>query len=76
MNKPKGKARGGAGRQAVNDLGDVGHAVMSDLKRGDFGRRLRRDLHDLYHFYLDEESRARLGRMGRVKRFFAMSWGC
>jgi hypothetical protein len=74
MSEPRDGHRGGAGRQAARDLGDVGHAVMDDLKRGDFGRHLKRDLHDLYHFYLDEASRAKLQRMGRIKRAFAMSW--
>lgn len=74
MNQSEKEARGGVGKQAARDLGDVGHAVMNDLKRGDFGRHLKRDLQDLYHFYLDDASRARLQGMGRIKRALAMSW--
>lgn len=73
MSAAKGKY-GTTGKQAREDLAELGSKVMEDIQHGKFLLHVKRDLHDLYHFYLDEESRARLGRMGRIKRFLAMSW--
>ena len=53
----------------------VGKLVVDDIFRGDLRRTLSRDLHDLYDFYVDDETRARVGRMGRLRRWFtAGTW--
>jgi len=48
--------------------------LREDLRRGDFKRTIRRDWNELKEFYLDQERQTRLLAMGKVKRFFVMTW--
>ena len=52
----------------------LGHTVISDFRRGDLKRSIRRDLNELYRFYLDDRERDRLASMGRLHRWFHVTW--
>jgi len=45
-----------------------------DIRHGDLVRTLRRDWDELKEFYLDQDRKQRLQVLGRLKRFFVMSW--
>jgi serine phosphatase RsbU (regulator of sigma subunit) len=51
-----------------------GKTILSDLQQHDLFYALKRDLKDIYDFYLDRETKERLVRMGKVKRYFVMSF--
>jgi hypothetical protein len=48
--------------------------LREDFRRGDIKRTLRRDWNEIKEFYLDQERRTRLQAMGKIKRFFVMTW--
>ncbi len=52
----------------------IGRTVMEDLRRGDFKRTIRNDYRELKEYFLTEDRKARLTRMGRLKRWFFLSW--
>ncbi len=52
----------------------IGRTVIEDLRRGDFKRTLRNDYRELKEYFLTEERKTRLSQMGRIKRWFFLSW--
>lgn len=47
------------------------NVVFDDLRRTRYQRYIQ-ELRELYHFYLDGDTQARLARMGRIRRAFAL----
>ncbi|MBI3004203.1 MAG: serine/threonine-protein phosphatase, partial [Ignavibacteriales bacterium] len=52
----------------------LARTLLEDMRRGDLRKTIRRDYQDLRQFILNEEQHKRLKEMGRVKRFFFLSW--
>lgn len=48
--------------------------IRDDLNRGDFGRTVRRDFLELKEYMLAEDRQKRLKEMGRLKRWFVLTW--
>ncbi len=60
----------------MNDTSEpkLAQTLMQDVRRGDLKRTIRRDWSELKEFYLDQQRQIRLQEMGKVKRFFVMTW--
>ncbi len=52
----------------------LGKTLWEDVKKGDFFSDLREETRDIRDFYITQDKRDELMKMGRVKRWFVLSW--
>ena len=52
----------------------LGKTLWEDVKKGDFFSDLREETRDIRDFYISQEKRDELLKMGRVKRWFVLTW--
>jgi hypothetical protein len=52
----------------------LGKTLWEDVKKGDFFTDLRDETRDIRDFYISQDKRDELLKMGRVKRWFVLTW--